>query len=151
MPSPIEPATRLRHRLFTPRVTRQFAVNDVSTSQQPQTDEVTLDPDVLAILNDDDDDDDFAENVETVSRIEAEKKKKTTPPRRPKSKAAFEFESCLPKSEAIFQLKRFTGMTLAKDAEPALMEAIKQFNVLSIRLHFLLSFLPSVFPKTSIR
>jgi hypothetical protein len=134
MPSPIEPATRLRHRLFTPRVGRPFPVNDVfdDSVSQHQTEEAALDPDVLAILNDNGDDE-WVDNADPVPNVDSLNKKKTTPTRRPKSKAAFEFENCLPKSEAIFQLQRFTGMTLAKDAEPALMEAIKQFNVLSIR------------------
>jgi hypothetical protein len=50
-----------------------------------------------------------------------------------KSNLEFEVENFLPVSELVFVLQKMTGMRIKKEVEPALVDAVRQFNILSIR------------------
>ncbi len=68
--------------------------------------------------------------MEKNFQVSKEKKKRAVRKRKKSSEEEF---SPIPKSEAIFHFQRFSGIRLAKEAEPALMEAVKMFNDLSLR------------------
>ena len=103
MPSPIITANNLlRHRMFTPRVARPFPVDNNDDADGNEDVTMSLDPDVLAILNGDDEDEEVvAPGVVPVTATA----KKATMKRRKKMAPKFEVESFLPKSEVVFQFQ----------------------------------------------
>ena len=141
MPSPIETLSRVRHQFFTPRVSLQPL--RLREEPQPSTsnargNELQFEPEVQEILDDDYEDigDDESEDNDVVTQPKVDKKvfvKKKSPRRRTNSTSDFSFVS---KASAIFDVQMFAGMKLAKEAEPALMEAITKFNDLSLRYYF---------------
>jgi hypothetical protein len=130
----------MRHQFFTPRVSRQplrLQEND-DVDLQPSTsnahaNEPQLEPEVQAILDDDfedisDNENDTDMRQKAVNKTSVVKKS----PRRKKSTDKSDF-SFVTKASAIFDIQMFSGMKLAKEAQPVLMEAIAKFNHLSLR------------------
>lgn len=149
LPSPIEPSTRLRHTIFTPRVPRFVMTtanadeSESSVAAADAAEEQYIDPELLAILNDENYDINNAKNGAVNDRAATSSGKKPSAKRvrsAPRSKPEMTVENCFPLHEVVFQLQKMTGLRVKKDVEPALAEAVKQFNVFSIRYLFTVSF-----------
>ena len=139
LPSPIEPKGRLRHLCFTPKVPRLLSQDQPGTSSNRKQLDLQqlhdIDPDLLSILHDTNN----AADVDVVEAAAGSAKnsavlKRTGRRKTKKSKPDFEVESFLPESEVVFQLEKMSGLKVTKDVVPALMETIKKFNILSLRL-----------------
>lgn len=136
--SPIEAVGRLKHRLFTPRVPRLMPLIEQggasgSGAKRPSLiesdDGDDLDSDVLAILEESDDL--RGKKIEVKNKKLPAKKPKRT--RKTNNNLDSDEQNFISKSDAVFLFKRFSGLRVAKEAEPALMEAVEKFNEISFR------------------
>ena len=142
LPSPIEPKGRLRHLCFTPKVPRLLSQDQPGTSSNRKQLDLQqlhdIDPDLLSILHDTNNAADVDVDVDVVEAAAGSAKNsavlKRTGRKTKKSKPDFEVESFLPESEVVFQLEKMSGLKVTKDVVPALMETIKKFNILTLRL-----------------
>ena len=136
LPSPIEPKGRLRHLCFTPKVPRLLSQDQPGTSSNRKQLDLQqlhdIDPDLLSILHDTNNAADVVEAAAGSAKNSAVLKR--TGRKTKKSKPDFEVESFLPESEVVFQLEKMSGLKVTKDVVPALMETIKKFNILTLRL-----------------